>query len=140
MEYDDAHALVRSLHIRNKFEQIGHPEYLSLMARAMAQFSLLALSYSPLAEKPRWVLKALEVNPFAISADGRFVALDGLAELAPAPPPTSGTRASTGRTWTRSSGPTGSRWSECRRIGPSTAWRATSRSCCTSCTARTCTS
>jgi 3-hydroxypropionyl-CoA synthetase (ADP-forming) len=85
MEYEDALALVRSLHIRNKFEQIGHPEYLELMARAMAEFSALALSYSPLAEKPRWVFKALEVNPFAISADGRFVALDGLAEIAAAP-------------------------------------------------------
>lgn len=100
MEYEEALALVRSLHIRNKFEQIGHPEYLTLMARAMAELSALALTYSPMAQKaagegpaaepraaprPAWVLKALEVNPFAISSDGRFVALDGLAELAPAP-------------------------------------------------------
>ena len=77
MEYDDALSLTRSLHIRHKFEQIGHPEYLEMMARAMAQLSALALSYSPMAEKPRWVFKALEVNPFAISTDGRFVALDG---------------------------------------------------------------
>ncbi len=88
VEYDEALALVRSLHIRNKFEQIGHPEYLEMMARAMAEFSSLALTYSPMVETApgaRWVLKALEVNPFAISADGRFVALDGLAEFAPAP-------------------------------------------------------
>ncbi|HET6449944.1 MAG TPA: acetate--CoA ligase family protein [Spirochaetia bacterium] len=85
MEYEDADALVRSLHIRHKFEQVGHPEYLSLMARAMAELSALAMAYSPLAERPRLVLKALEVNPFAISKDGRFVALDGLAEIAPAP-------------------------------------------------------
>jgi len=26
---------MRSLHIRHKFEQIGHPEYLELMARAV---------------------------------------------------------------------------------------------------------
>ena len=32
------------------------------------------------------MIKALEVNPFAISSDGRFVALDGLAEFAPVPP------------------------------------------------------
>ena len=86
MEYEDALTLTRSLHIRHKFEQIGHPEYLEMMARAMAQLSALALTYSPMAEKPRWVLKALEVNPFAISTDGRFVALDGLAEFAAAPP------------------------------------------------------
>ncbi|MGA2643024.1 MAG: acetate--CoA ligase family protein [Spirochaetia bacterium] len=85
MEYDDALALMRSLHIRRRFEQIGHPEYLEMMARALAQFSALSLAYSPMAEKPRWVFKALEVNPFAISTDGRFVALDGLAELAAAP-------------------------------------------------------
>ena len=93
VEYDEALAMVRSLHIRNKFEQIGHPEYLEMMARAMAEFSALALTYSPMAEAAagagapgaRWVLKALEVNPFAISADGRFVALDGLAEFAAAP-------------------------------------------------------
>ena len=87
MEYEDAHAFMRSLHIRRKFEQIGHPEYIEMMARALAQFSALSLAYSPMAEKPRWVFKALEVNPFAISTDGRFVALDGLAEFAPAPPP-----------------------------------------------------
>ena len=85
MEYAEALAFTRSLHIRHKFEQIGHPEYLELMARAMAEFSTLALRYSPMAEKPRYVLKALEVNPFAISSDGRFVALDGLAEFGPAP-------------------------------------------------------
>jgi len=104
MEYAEALALVRSLHIRHKFEQVGHPEYLEMMARAMAELSSLALAYSPMASVPAGagapgagrapgaaglpgplVLKALEVNPFAISSDGRFVALDGLAELAPAP-------------------------------------------------------
>jgi 3-hydroxypropionyl-CoA synthetase (ADP-forming) len=85
MEYAEALAFTRSLHIRHKFEQIGHPEYLEEMARAMVELGNLSLRYSPLAEKPRHVLKALEVNPFAISRDGRFVALDGLAELGPAP-------------------------------------------------------
>jgi 3-hydroxypropionyl-CoA synthetase (ADP-forming) len=87
MEYEEALAFTRSLHIRYKFEQIGHPEYLALMANAMAEFSSLALRYSPMAETPRFVIKALEVNPFAISSDGRFVALDGLAEFSPAPTP-----------------------------------------------------
>ncbi|MGA2478750.1 MAG: acetate--CoA ligase family protein, partial [Spirochaetia bacterium] len=85
MEYAEALAFIRSLHIRHKFEQIGHPEYLEDMARAMVELGNLALRYSPLAEKPRHVLKALEVNPFAIARDGRFVALDGLAEFGPAP-------------------------------------------------------
>jgi acyl-CoA synthetase (NDP forming) len=85
MEYAEALAFIRSLHIRHKFEQIGHPEYLEDMARAMVELGNLALRYSPLAEKPRHVLKSLEVNPFAIAKDGRFVALDGLAEFGPAP-------------------------------------------------------
>jgi 3-hydroxypropionyl-CoA synthetase (ADP-forming) len=85
MEYAEALAFTQSLHIRHKFEQIGHPEYLALMAGAMADFSSLALRYSPMAERPRFVIKALEVNPFAISSDGRFVALDGFAEFSPAP-------------------------------------------------------
>ncbi len=81
MEYPQALAFTRSLHIRYKFDQIGHPEYLEHMAHAMAGFSRLALHYSPMAAGQRPVFHALEVNPFAISSDGRFVALDGLAEF-----------------------------------------------------------
>jgi len=81
MEYPQALAFTRSLHIRYKFDQIGHPEYLELMARAMAGFSSLALAYSPMASHPRFAFTAFEVNPFAISSDGRFVAIDGLAEF-----------------------------------------------------------
>jgi acyl-CoA synthetase (NDP forming) len=81
MEYPEALALTCSLHIRHKFEQIGHLEYLEFMARAMERFSSLALAYSPMAEKPRFAFTAFEVNPFALSSDGRFVAIDGLAEF-----------------------------------------------------------
>jgi acyl-CoA synthetase (NDP forming) len=81
MEYADALALMRSLHIRHKFEQIGHLEYLEHMARAVAGLSMLAVRYSPIAAKPRFIFKAFEVNPFVISRDNRFVALDGLAEF-----------------------------------------------------------
>jgi 3-hydroxypropionyl-CoA synthetase (ADP-forming) len=85
MEEEEARAFTRSLHIRYKFEQIGHLEYLDDMAHAMVELGNLALRCSPLAEGPCHVLKSLEVNPFAIAKDGRFVALDGLAELGPAP-------------------------------------------------------
>ena len=84
MAYDEALALCRTMHIRHKFEQTGRLGYLELMARAMAAFSLLGECYSPLAEKPRFIFSELEVNPFAISRDGRFVALDGLAGFYPA--------------------------------------------------------
>lgn len=81
MEHPDALALMRSLHIRHKFEQIGHLEYLEHMARAVAGLSALALRYSPMAAKPRFIFSAFEVNPFVIARDERFVALDGLAEF-----------------------------------------------------------
>jgi 3-hydroxypropionyl-CoA synthetase (ADP-forming) len=81
MECPDALAFMRSLHIRHKFDQIGHPEYLEYMARAVAGMSMLALRYSPIAADPRFVFTAFEVNPFVISRDNRFVALDGLADF-----------------------------------------------------------
>jgi 3-hydroxypropionyl-CoA synthetase (ADP-forming) len=81
MDYAAALSLMRSLHIRHKFEAIGHPEYLELMARAVAGMSVLAYHYSPIAASPRFILTSFEVNPFAISKDHRFVALDGLAEF-----------------------------------------------------------
>jgi len=79
MEYSDALAFMQTLHIRHRFDQIGHPEYLEFMARAMAAMSMLALRYSPIAVDPRFVFTVFEVNPFVISRDNRFVALDGLA-------------------------------------------------------------
>jgi 3-hydroxypropionyl-CoA synthetase (ADP-forming) len=86
MEYPEALAFTQTLHIRRKFEQIGHPEYLASIARAMAELSSLALHYSPAGKRPSFILKALEVNPFAISEDSRFIALDGLAEFAAGAP------------------------------------------------------
>lgn len=86
LSYEEALAFTRSLHIRYKFEQVGHPEYLDRMAEAVAGFSSLAMHFSPLGpaaagSSPGQVLKSFEVNPFAIAADGRFIALDGLAEF-----------------------------------------------------------
>ena len=81
IDYATALAFMHSLHIRHKFEQIGHLEYLEYMARAVAGMSMLAFRYSPMAAEPRFILTAFEVNPFVISKDNRFVALDGLAEF-----------------------------------------------------------
>jgi 3-hydroxypropionyl-CoA synthetase (ADP-forming) len=86
MSYEDALAFTRSLHIRYKFEQTGHLECLDLMARAIERASSLASAYSPGAHPGRWVFSSFEVNPFAIARDGRFVALDGLAEFRAAGP------------------------------------------------------
>lgn len=84
--YDESLAFTRTLHIRYKFEQTGHLECLELMARAIERMSTLASAYSPGARGARWVFSSFEVNPFAIARDGRFVALDGLAEFRAADP------------------------------------------------------
>jgi 3-hydroxypropionyl-CoA synthetase (ADP-forming) len=81
MEYPDALAFMDSLHIRHRFEQTGHLEFLEHMAKAVAGMSLLAFRYSPIAAEPRFIFTSFEVNPFVISKDNRFVALDGLAEF-----------------------------------------------------------
>ena len=81
VEYPDALAFMDSLHIRHRFEQTGHLEFLEHMAKAVAGMSLLAFRYSPIAAEPRFIFTSFEVNPFVISKDNRFVALDGLAEF-----------------------------------------------------------
>ncbi len=86
MSYEEAYAYVRTLHIRHKFEQTGHPECLDLMAQGIERLSSLAAAYAPGAGPNRWVFSSFEVNPFAITRDGRFVALDGLAEFRPSGP------------------------------------------------------
>jgi 3-hydroxypropionyl-CoA synthetase (ADP-forming) len=81
MDHRSALSLMRSLHIRRRFEEIGHPEYLDLMADALAGISRIAMGYSTLAGSSRAVFTHFEVNPFAISKDHRFLPLDGLAEI-----------------------------------------------------------
>ena len=81
MEYPDALAFMNSLHIRHKFAETGHLEFLEHMAKAVAGMSLLAFRYSPIAAEPRFIFTSFEVNPFVISKDNRFVALEGLAEF-----------------------------------------------------------
>jgi acyl-CoA synthetase (NDP forming) len=83
MRFAEALAFLRSLHIRHRFEEIGHPEYLEHMARAVAGIAALAVGYSPISAAPRFIFTAFEINPFVISQDDRYVALDGLAEFRP---------------------------------------------------------
>ncbi|GBC62055.1 hypothetical protein DENIS_3018 [Desulfonema ishimotonii] len=77
--------LVSGLNIRYKFEEIGHPEYLEHFATAASLLSRLAWHYSFVAApRPRFIIRALDINPFVITADNRFVAVDGFARFAPA--------------------------------------------------------
>ncbi|MFA5028635.1 MAG: acetate--CoA ligase family protein, partial [Candidatus Methylomirabilota bacterium] len=80
-------AFLKTLHIRHRFEEIGHPEYLERIAQAMAGMSRLAEAYSSIGRGPRFIFSSFEVNPFVISEDDRFLALDGLAEFRAADAP-----------------------------------------------------
>ena len=85
MEYEDALALMRSLHIRHKFEQIGHPEYLELMARAHGAVQRAGPCVLPHGGDAALRVQGPRGESVRHLADGRFVALDGLAEFAAAP-------------------------------------------------------
>lgn len=81
---DEALTMVSSLNIRHKFESIGHLEYLDYFAEAASRLSLLAYHCSFVAEpRPEFIITALDVNPFVITEDHRFVAVDGFARFHP---------------------------------------------------------
>ncbi len=82
--YEKSLDLVNQLKIRHKFRSIGHPEYLEKMARTASMLSSLAYSYSIISDNDRkWNIKTMDINPFVIAKDGRFLALDGYAEFEP---------------------------------------------------------
>ncbi len=85
VSYDDAQSFTQSLNIRHKFEDMGHPEYLNMIAAGVARISELGLAFSFLSgRRSPFYLKALDLNPIVFSKDGRFVAVDGYAEFVPA--------------------------------------------------------
>ncbi|QTA80044.1 putative CoA-binding protein [Desulfonema limicola] len=72
--------MVLKLNIRHKFEQKGTFEYLKYFADAASLLSRLACHYSFISEpKPEFIIKAMDINPFVISEDKRFIAVDGFA-------------------------------------------------------------
>jgi 3-hydroxypropionyl-CoA synthetase (ADP-forming) len=84
LDYKGAFEMVSTLKIRHKFEQTGHPEYLEYMAKATSILSNLAYQFSTIApEKPDYIIKSMDVNPFIVTKDNRFVAIDGFAEFLP---------------------------------------------------------
>jgi acyl-CoA synthetase (NDP forming) len=85
VSFEDAQSFTQSLNIRHKYADMGHPEYLNMIAAGVNRISELGLAFSFLSErKPSFYLKALDLNPIVFSKDGRFVAVDGYAEFTPA--------------------------------------------------------
>ncbi|MCG8569443.1 MAG: acetate--CoA ligase family protein [Spirochaetes bacterium] len=74
--------LANQLKIRHKFKQVGHPEYMDMMAEAIAKVSELATHYSFIAkEKPSYLFTSMDINPMVFTKDHRFLVLDGFAEF-----------------------------------------------------------
>ena len=78
----EAKALSETLKVRHKYNDIGRTEYIDLIADAAYKFGRLAYTYSHVSpKKPEYIIKELDVNPFVISDDGRFIAVDGFARF-----------------------------------------------------------
>jgi 3-hydroxypropionyl-CoA synthetase (ADP-forming) len=85
LDNETALTMLQSLHIKFKFQQIGHPEYLEYMAKAASLLSWLSYHYSFIAgNRPAFVIQAMDINPFVITQDSRLVAIDGFAQFTPA--------------------------------------------------------
>ena len=81
----DAQQLLGSLNIRHKYQAMGQPQRLTQIAAAVTTLSELGLAYSMFSgSRPAFYLKAMDLNPLVFAKDGRFVAVDGYAEFAPA--------------------------------------------------------
>ncbi len=85
LSIDEARAIVGKLKIRHKYRETGHLDYLEKIAHALSAMSLLGHHYSFMScRSSAFHIKALDINPLVFSEDGRFVAVDGYAEFAPA--------------------------------------------------------
>ena len=85
LSQQEAQQMVQTLNIRHKFSQIGKLNYLDLFAEAVEAISQLAYTYSQGSDaSPAFNMTSFEVNPFVITEDNRFVAIDGFAEFVPA--------------------------------------------------------
>ncbi len=83
LDEESADKMVNTLNIRHKFKEFNQLEYLDLFAKTILAISRLAYHYSGVRkEDPGFIMTSLDVNPFVITKDGRFVAIDGYAEIA----------------------------------------------------------
>lgn len=82
LSYDEAKKLANSLKIKHKFEKIGHGEYIDFIAKTASIISSLSYDYSYVNnEDTNYYIKTMDVNPFVITTDDRFIAVDGYIEF-----------------------------------------------------------
>ncbi|PKM52237.1 MAG: hypothetical protein CVV02_02405 [Firmicutes bacterium HGW-Firmicutes-7] len=78
----EAKQIINKLNIKHKFKSIGHEEYLDFIAEAASVISALAYNYSYIcAERSAYFIKTMDINPFVITKDNRFIAVDGYIEF-----------------------------------------------------------
>lgn len=82
---EKARDMANTLKIKYKFDEAGHKEYIELIAKATSVMSNLASMYSFMNSSEvcttKYIIKAMDINPFVITKEGKFVALDGFAEF-----------------------------------------------------------
>ncbi len=84
LDREAAVKMVNTMNIRHKFQQIEKLDYLELYAGAVTRISNFAYNYSFIAaEKPGFIVKAMDINPLAITEDNRMVATMWIASLWP---------------------------------------------------------
>lgn len=82
LDFEYAKRMLTTLSIKHKFEQIGHVEYMDYISNAASILSWLCYHYSFTAEsKPEYIIESMDINPFVITEDGKFVAIDGFAQF-----------------------------------------------------------
>ena len=80
---EDAFRSMEDILIRHKYAQIGHSDYIDMIAKTLLKISDLMETYSFVSPtKTRYHIKALDINPVVFTKDDRFVVVDGYADFA----------------------------------------------------------
>ncbi|MBT3318789.1 MAG: hypothetical protein HN948_10135 [Clostridia bacterium] len=78
----EAKASMQGIRIRHKYEQIGRSYYTQMISATLLKISNLLETYSFIsAIKPKYHIKALDINPVVFTADDTFTVVDGYAEF-----------------------------------------------------------
>ena len=83
LDYNNALKEISStLNIRHKYTNPQGKTYLSMLAKVASALSYLAYDFSNASSKNNnFIITEMDINPFVLSSDGRFVAVDGFAKF-----------------------------------------------------------
>ncbi|MBC7961042.1 MAG: acetate--CoA ligase family protein, partial [Vallitaleaceae bacterium] len=82
LSFEEGQKLANSLNIRHKFKSIGHEEYSDFIAKTASVISALSYHYSYVnEEETKYYITTMDVNPFVITTEHQFLAVDGYIEF-----------------------------------------------------------